>query len=125
MISDILQLAREVFGLREKLRGAKREERERLATYFEQIAGTLDDVGVALEAGRSTARECSKLHVYRDLIPAAAEEALGAAATDTLREGLGSALHVRLLEVRSEQDLEELAEAAGTFAGIADYLRAA
>jgi hypothetical protein len=124
VISDIVTLARDLSGLRETLRGARREKRDRLAAYLEQIGAAVDDAQNDLRGGGSAVRACAQLHQYVDLIPPTVDEALGEERTTRLRESLRAALYVRGLPVRNVEELDQLAEAAGTFTALGDYLRA-
>jgi hypothetical protein len=123
VVADIVTLARDLAGLREALRGVRRDKRDRLATYLEQIASCLDDAQKDLQAGGSAVRACSELHQYVDLIPPTVDRALGADRTETLRTGLRSALQLRGLPQPSVHELEQLDEAAGSFNALASYLR--
>jgi hypothetical protein len=124
VITDIVALARDLSGLRETLRGARREKRDRLATYLDEIAGSLGDARDDLKAGGTAARACAQLHQYVDLIPPTVDEALGAQRTELLRESLRSALYVRGLPRPTAAELDQLSEAAGAFTALAAYLRA-
>ena len=124
MIADIVKLARDLTDVRATLRSARREKRDRLATYLQQIADCLDGASDDLRAGGSAARACGELHQYVDLIPATVDEALGADRTEQLRQNLRSALLIRGLPQQSAEDLEQLADAAGSFSALANYLRA-
>ena len=124
MISDIVTLARDLSGLRESLRGVRREKRERLAQYLQTIGSALEDAERDLRAGGSAARACAQLHQYVQLIPPTVDDALGPERTEDLRKGLAAALHIRGLPIRSDEELDQLAEAAGTFIALGDYLRA-
>jgi hypothetical protein len=123
VIADNLALAHDLFSMRETLRGARREKRDRLATYLQQIAACLKDALDDLRNGGSAVRPCAQLHQYVDLIPPAVDQALGAERTDALREGLRTALRVRGLPAPSADELNNLDEAAGIFTALADYLR--
>jgi hypothetical protein len=124
VITDIVGLARDLFGLRETLRGVRREKRDRLADYLQQMAASLQDAERDLRAGGGAVGACATLHQYADLIPPTVDEALGSERTERLRQALKQALYVRGLPVRNEEELDELAEAAGTFRALGDYLRA-
>ena len=124
MIADIASLVNDLFSWRETLRGAQRDKRDRLAAYLQQIGTSLDDALTDLRGGGSAARACGQLHQYVDLIPPTVDEALGAERIDSLRQSLRAALLVRGLDVRSDDQLNQLEEAAGGFSALADYLRA-
>jgi hypothetical protein len=123
VISDIVALARDLSNLRETLRGARREKRDRLASYFEQIGASLDDAHADLREGGNAVRACAQLHQYVDLIPPTVDETLGAEKAALLRGSLRTALFLRGLPRSSGEDLDDLARAAGTFTGLAVYLR--
>lgn len=124
MIVDLLTLARGLFDLRETLRGARREKRDRLAVYLQQIGSCLDLALRDLRAGGDAVRACAQLHEYVDLIPPTVEDALGAERTERLRDDLRAALFVRGLPAPSDEELDQLDEAAGTLTALGDYLRA-
>jgi|SRR5579862_4635524 len=124
MIADIASLINDLFTWRETLRGAQRDKRDRLATYLQQIGTCLDDALTDLRSGGSAVRACGQLRQYVDLIPPTIDEALGAERTDRLRQSLRAALVVRFLNVRTDDQLNQLEEAAGAFIALADYLRA-
>jgi hypothetical protein len=124
VIADIVSLARDLSGLRETLRGARREKRDRLATYLEQIGSSLDDAHADLRTGGAAVRACAQLHQYVDLVPPTVDEALGNERTERLRESLRSALYVRGLPRPTSTELDQLDEAAGTFTALGAYLRA-
>lgn len=124
MIADILTLARDLFSMRETLRGARRDKRDRLAAYLQQIAACLTDALEDLRNGGSAVRACAQLHQYADLIPSTVDQVLGTEKTDLLRQSLGGALRVRGLSAPSGNELDSLDEAPGTFIALADYLRA-
>lgn len=85
MISDIVTLARDLFGLRESLRGARHEKRERLAQYLQTIGTCLEDAERDLRAGGGAVRACAQLHQYVKLIPPTVDDALGEERTEDLR----------------------------------------
>jgi hypothetical protein len=124
MIADILTLARDLFSMRETLRGARRDRRDRLAAYLKQIAACLRDALEDLRNGGYAVRACGQLHQYVDLIPSTLDQVLGTEKTNLLRESLRRALFVRNLRAPSGNELDNLEEAAGTFTALADYLRA-
>ena len=124
MIADIVNLARDLSSLRETLRGARREKRDRLAAYLQQIGSCLDLALEDLRSGGSAVRACAQLHQYVDLIPPTVEDAIGAERTELLRDGLRSALYVRGLPAPTVEELNQLDEAAGTLTALGDYLRA-
>ena len=120
----MLTLARDLFSMRETLRGARRDRRDRLAAYLQQIAACLKDAQDDLQNGGSAVRACAQLHQYADLIPSTLDQVLGTEKTSLLRASLQRGLSVRGLPAISVSDLDILEEAAGTFAALADYLRA-
>jgi hypothetical protein len=124
VISGIVALAHELFGLRESLRGMRREKRERLAQYLHKIGACLEDAERDLSAGGSAARACGQLHQYVELIPETLDKALGGERTEALRPKLKQALYVRGLPTPSAEERDQLLEAAGTFIALGDYLQA-
>jgi len=123
VIADIVKLAQELTGIRETLRGAKRDKRDRLAAYLQQISACLDDASQDLRAGGSATRACGQLHQYAELIPQTIDDTLGRERTDALREGLRAALYVRGIPHPTREQLDQLNWAAGSFAALSDYLR--
>jgi hypothetical protein len=124
VIADIGNLASLLLNWRETLRGARREKRDRLAVYLQQIGVCLSNALDDLRSGGNAIRACAQLHQYVDLIPPTVEEVLGVEPTERLREGLRAALYVRGLRRPSVDELNQLDEAAGTFTALGDYLRA-
>jgi hypothetical protein len=124
MIADILGVAQGLAGLRETLRGARREKRDRLADYLQQIAKCLDEAQADLRGGGHALRACAKMHQYVDLIPATVDDVLGHERAELLREGLGDALMVRTMNTPSLDEFDQLEEAAGIFEALSEHLRA-
>lgn len=125
MIADIISLAGNLVSWREALRGARREKRDRLANYLQQIGTCLDDALNDLRSGGNAVRACAQLRQYIVLIPPTVEEVLGAERTEGLRDDLRAALFLRGgIRAPSIDELNQLDEAAGTFTALGDYLRA-
>lgn len=122
MIAGIVALARELFGLRESLRGLQRDKRERLAAYLHKIGTSLKDAERDLSAGGSAAVACGQLHQYAELIPQTLDKALDAEQAEALRTKLKQALYVRGLPTPSAEERDQLLWAAGTFIALADSL---
>jgi hypothetical protein len=90
---------------------------------LQQIATCLDDASRDLRGGGSATRACGQLHQYAELIPETVDDTLGRERTDALREGLRDALYVRGIPGATEEQLEQLDWAAGSFAALGDFLR--
>jgi hypothetical protein len=77
MIADISSAAQSLAGLRETLRGTRREKRDRLADYLQQITKCLDEAQADLRGGGHAVRACAKMHQYVDLTPPTVDDVLG------------------------------------------------
>jgi hypothetical protein len=122
MISAIVALAQELLGLRESLRGMRRDKRERLAQYLHKIGACLEDAERDLSSGGTAARACGQLHQYAELIPQAVDKALGVERAEALRPKLRHALSLRGLPALSAEERDQLLEAAGSFIALGDSL---
>ena len=135
-----------LFKLRGAMNSARRDRRDRVAQYLEELSRLLEEVADRLMNGESPKGTCAQLHVYATSLPDVIRDELGEAelggmaSLDELALSLdaGEALwdpsvgerlpknfeDELLRPIDREQEVAQLYEAAGTFRAVAVSLRA-
>jgi hypothetical protein len=95
ILGVLLNAAKTLGGLVGQLKKAKREKRERVAGYFDEIATTLHDVARRIEAGEPGHDTCVRLAVFAEQL-------------DEVLEGLGPVSHEESLDATRARFKREL-----------------
>lgn len=127
------EIASGLFGLRDKFLRAKRDERDRAATYFSDIAELIEKVAVALDVRQYPSGSCAQLETLAQLMPQSLSGLLDASETVTYQKKLMAVHEIERLLAELNQDitsdaerkLKQLRDAVGFFRGLADHLRVA
>ena len=130
MIKDILDIARTLFGLRGKLREARRDRRDRIADYFDNISLTVQEVANSLKKDEIPHGKCEEMAVYADMLTDTVGDEIGLEKAQELSNRLKEAHEVELIimEIRDDSDKEskiaQLEKASGLFKALANSIRA-
>jgi hypothetical protein len=133
IIKTIRDVGSRIFGLREKLAQAKREERDRAAKYFSDLAELIEDVAAQLRNRVYPGGSCAQMEQQAKLMPKTLKGILPDADLVAYRDKL---LSVHAVEGLFDQlgalddparlaELKQLDEAAGYFRAVAAHLRVA
>ena|ERR1051325_3662560 len=131
MITDIVNIARTLFGLKGDLEKARRDRRDRIADYFDAISRTVAEVAASLRQREVPHGKCAEMRTYADQLVETVGDEIGQQKAEPLAEQLKDAHEVELLlsEVYGATDAEEklaqLEEASGLFKATATSIRAA
>lgn len=130
IIGDILEVAKMLFDLRNRLNKAKKERKQAVADYYNRIADTLEHVVVKLRANEVPHGDCAKILTYAEQLPETIGDLIGDNVAIELSKKLANAHEVELLlyqlDVATDREtqLAQLEKAAGYFEASADSLRA-
>ena len=130
MISDLLNFAKEILGLKDLLAKAKRERRDRIADYFGVVATTIQDAADSFRKGDIPHGKCKEMATHADAFAKVVDLEFGADQAAAYAQRLKDAHEVELLanEVFGNNDpevpIKELEEVAGTFRAISAEIRA-
>jgi hypothetical protein len=130
IIGDILEVAKMLFDLRNKLSKAKKERKQAVADYYNRIADTLKHVVVKLRANEVPHGDCEKVLTYAEQLPETIGDLIGNDVAIELSKKLANAHEVELLLYQldaatdREAQLAQLEKASGYFEASADSLRA-
>ena len=131
MIGDILEVARTLFGLGEKLAKVRTERRARIADFFDAISQTIGKVSESLKQNEVPHGKCAEMATYADLLPETVGDAIGSEKAKELSKRLKDAHEVEALlyDLHNAPDrnqrLAQLDEAVGLFRALANSIRAA
>lgn len=128
----LFDVAKGLFDLRGDLRKAARDRRDRIAEYFDALAGLVGAVASSLRQGQYPHGSCAQLEALAALMPETLEGLVDDNAARGYQEKLLEIRRIELLfgDLRSmppdlaERKLVEIEEAAGYFLAIAMHLRA-
>ncbi len=129
MIGDLWSIGKEVFSMTDKIKGIKKEQRDRLADLLEHIGQVLSDTYKKLDAGQYPAGNCEQLEVFSEELKTKLEPVEGAQKAELLANKLKQVHEVEKLygmlsngQIQKEE-LLQLDEAAGYFIATAKLLR--
>ena len=131
MIDTILNVAGRLWELRKALMRARRERRDRIATYFERISKCLGEVSAELKANQVPHGKCAELQTYARMLPDTIGDQIMKAEAHQLAQDLESAHEVELLLYQlgsspdRDEELAKLDQAAGVFMALANTIKAA
>jgi hypothetical protein len=69
MIEEILSVAKALWGYRDLFDEARREKRDRIASYFEQISRCLAETSAMLKDNQYPHGACGEMLGYADMLP--------------------------------------------------------
>lgn len=125
----ILEVVKTLLGVSDKLKTAKSERRNNMATLFENISAYLAAVSSEIRSGKIPHGRCGELRTYAAGLPQVVSEELGKAKAAELGRHLRSAYDVERLamELHLEQDkekyLQQIEEASGKFRALGNIVR--
>lgn len=130
MIEEILSVAKALWGYKDLFDKAKREKRDRIANYFEQISRCLAETSTMLKDNQYPHGACGEMLGYADMLP----ETVGGIISKEKAQDLANQLHSmhELEKLYSQlhdapdkdEQLGRLLEASGILQALANSLRA-
>ena len=130
IIKGLISLTDKLLSIFGKFQKAKRDQRDRVAFYCEQISDTLSEAYESLERGEIPHGCCSSMDSYMHHLREVLAETLSKEEYEDLRDVLAVAYHVEYIDRELEElnrkgsKYAELDIAAGKFKAISDKLRA-
>ncbi|PVX27559.1 MAG: hypothetical protein CW716_01690 [Candidatus Bathyarchaeum sp.] len=134
MIDEILNVAKELWSIRQTFNKAKQDKREKMATYFENISSCLEQASATLRGGEIPHGKCGQMLGYARMFPETVEgvisEEKAEEFTSKLIEAHGIEHATKIGEkefadaVYSDQQIGKIEEASGQFQALADSIRA-
>ena len=135
MIDEILNVGKELWSIRQTLSKAKREKRDRMATYFENISKCLEQASATLRSGEIPHGKCGEMLGYAENFSKTVEGVLSADQADFYTSRLIGAHDIEkatmigrqeFADARySDQQIGKMEAAAGQFQALANSIRAA
>jgi len=128
-VMGILDVARRLYQyLTNQSRSIRRDRREKVAGYFDQIALTLHDTASILRRGEIPHGFCGRMEGYSDQVSDTIVDVIGTEMAEELSNKLRDA-HVKERAAFDDENkgqmIDGLDEAAGYFEASADSVRAA
>jgi hypothetical protein len=130
IIDEILKLSKELLAFRDSFKKAKKERREELAKYFENISNCLDTVAKELRAGNIPHGKCGEMLGYSWQFEETVKGIISKAQAKDFAERLGKNYDVEKAELdlydaqkRSAQ-IDKIEESSGYFRALANSTRA-
>jgi hypothetical protein len=130
IVETILDVAGKLFGLRDQLSKARRDRKDRIATYFDQLGKTLAEVAESLRQGQVPHGKCEAMRVYATELPETVKDVIDVQKAQEYARQLADAYEVERLfgELSGAPDREaklvQLERAAGLFEALATTVRA-
>lgn len=130
MIDTILSVAKALFDFKGEFDKSRRDRKDRIAQYFEEISKCLAEISSELKAHKYPYGKCAEMRTYADRLPRTVGDIIGKNEAQRLAKDLESAHEVELLFNQLEgspnrrRDLAKLEEASGIFKALANSLRA-
>jgi hypothetical protein len=130
LIDSLVSFVTDVWNLKESLNKAKRDQRERIAKYFENIRDCIIDVVAKLRIDQIPHGSCAEMEMYAKQLPDLVHGVLKDDESIRLQKELYKAhlteKFIVEIEGRPDRDakLAELEESAGRLKAIANYLHA-
>lgn len=125
---QLLDLAKNLLSMGDKLRAAQKERRAEMAALFLSVSQCLALVSAEIRAGQVPHGRCGELSMYATMLPAAVQDELGPVEADRLGELLQSAHDVEGMAIQitgpgRDTQLALIEEASGKMAALANMVR--
>jgi hypothetical protein len=127
---NLVEAAKLVIGVLDKLRAAKREHKNDIANLFEEISACLATVSSEIRMGNVPSGKCGQIITYAEELPKLIKKDVGKAKAEQIGKTLHSAYNVEQLAMTihkladKESYLRSIEEASGKFQAFANILRA-
>lgn len=130
LFRTILEVAKSLIGISDKLREADHQQRHDMAALFDNISSCLGVVSSEIRMGKIPHGKCGELETYAQELPGKIRDQIG----DTKAKELGALLHsahkvegaaMDISDVADKEPyLKEIEEASGKFLALANLMRA-
>jgi hypothetical protein len=131
IIKAIIDVAKNMLGMKTELEKAKRNRRDRVSAYFSDIGKLIEEVSASLKLKQYPHGSCAQLETLASLMPKTLE---GLLPEEVIRENYHKLCEVRKIEMLFGQishlkeseipsKLVQLDEAAGKFKALAAHLK--
>lgn len=130
IIDTILSVAKALLGFTESFKKARRERKDRIANYFEEVSKCLEEVSKELKADRYPHGKCAEMGIYADRLTNTVGHVIGKVEAKKLAKNLKKVHEVEKLfselynSPNKTRELTKLDEASGIFRALAVSLRA-
>jgi tetratricopeptide (TPR) repeat protein len=132
MLGDLLEVVAKLDEFRDKFQQTGERRRERIASYFSEIAKCLGEAAEKLENGKVPSTEWGELKIYAEKLPEAIGEEIGQEQVSDLSYLLKRTINnTSISEVakdfkgKGKGDIQAIREASGRFNGLATTVQAA
>jgi hypothetical protein len=129
IIKDIIDVAKALFGLRDSLAKAEKEQRDKMAEYFHAVSVCLASTYEVLVADQVPHGRCAELAIYAESLPKVVkgfiEESKAFELSNLLQrshrvEGLWEQFNA---DPEKKKDLPVIAEASGIFLALSNSVK--
>lgn len=130
LVTNILNVAKSLLGLKDKLQAAEQARKERIANLFANIGECLVGVSSEIRNGQIPHGRCGELITYAEELPDLIRADIGDEKADELGRTLHSAYDVEGMasSLDAEKDKEpflmKIEEASGKFRALSNIMRA-
>lgn len=130
MIEEILSVAKALWHYKESFDKAKRDKRDRIASYFEQISECLAETSMMLRHDQYPHGKCGEMEGYANLLPETVGDIISEEKAQDLANQLRSMHELEKLYSQlhdapnKDEQLGKLEEASGILRALANSLRA-
>jgi hypothetical protein len=124
----LLEFAQRLFGLGEVIAKSRRDERERLATYLDKIATTIEQIRHSFDGNKRPTAGCAELDEYvrtlNDVLAAQLPDEADRFKEVLTGAVLGRGIGFLVIDANSrEEAFSDLDKASGCFRALANRLR--
>lgn len=130
IIKDIVDVAKALFGFREDLAKAQKEQRDRMADYFQAVSVCLAATYESLTSNTVPHGRCAELAIYADSLPEVVKGRIDDSKAQELARVLRRSHSVEGLweqmnsDPQKRTELPEIAQASGIFLALSNSVRA-
>jgi len=121
IIKGIIVVAKTLFGLKESLAKAKKQKRDEMADYFQNVSACLSNTYATLSDNKIPQDRCAELLSYSETLPKVVKSFIGEDKANELAQTLMDSHKVESLYAvfelnpETKKELPAIAEAAGIF----------
>jgi hypothetical protein len=130
LIDEILNVAKELWAIKEPFGKAKEKRRAELATYFEHISKCLEEAAKVLRAGDIPHGKCGEMLGYANTFTRTIKGVISEQEAEDFAKRLGAAHGIEyavqeIADARAkESQIGKIEEASGVFRALANSIRA-
>ncbi|MBN2429756.1 MAG: hypothetical protein JXK94_15585 [Deltaproteobacteria bacterium] len=130
MIKDLWDIAQSLIGLKKSFADAEREQKDRIATYFEKIGSIIQEAADIFKTGEVPHGKCQQMFEHAQYFIDVVGDTIDKQKAEEFQKKLIESHEVELLaseilgQDESEEKIAELEKIAGSFLTLGSVIRA-